>query len=399
MCLYHVRGRDGTNVRAVQVADDAACLNSGDCFILTLEARGETCAEDDVGVVTKQPPSDPRVLVWIGAGSSEAEKACAKMVATLLAPGVGVGSSRVELVEEGKEPDIFWERIGGKKSYAKFSRDDATGSDPRLFQLCDAKSGGVGITAEEVFHFTQDDLDDDDVMLLDVATEIFLWIGKRANENERNESLKLAEQFVAVAAATDGRDTETPITSIPSGSEPNLFTRHFTGWDITKASRTFVDPYEMKLKQLIAANPAVLEVHSLRKTPAKKETEKDDSFALPALRDALSPLKTMSLLTDSTSSPTKDDQPASPKAATPHATPGAPSPAAGVREVTTPSGSRVIALDELLVMDGGSGLDLSKKESYLSNEQFEEVFGMTRGKFDALAEWKRKDAKKKVGLF
>ena len=41
--------------------------------------------------------------------------------------------------------------------------EDAPASDPRLFQLCDAAAGGRGIQAEEIFSFTQDDLDDDDV--------------------------------------------------------------------------------------------------------------------------------------------------------------------------------------------------------------------------------------------
>ena len=39
VCLYYVQGTSEANVRAVQVADDAACLNSGDCFILTLERK------------------------------------------------------------------------------------------------------------------------------------------------------------------------------------------------------------------------------------------------------------------------------------------------------------------------------------------------------------------------
>ena len=50
-------------------------------------------------------------------------------------------------------------------------------------------------------------------------------------------------------------------------------------------------------------------------------------------------------------------------------------------------------------MDGSSGIDLAKKETYLSEKEFHEVFGMDIAKFDSLAEWKRKDAKKKVGLF
>ena len=54
--LYHVRGTSDLDTRAVQVADDSACLNSGDCFILTLDATATG--------------ADPRVFVWEGSGSS-----------------------------------------------------------------------------------------------------------------------------------------------------------------------------------------------------------------------------------------------------------------------------------------------------------------------------------------
>jgi hypothetical protein len=50
-------------------------------------------------------------------------------------------------------------------------------------------------------------------------------------------------------------------------------------------------------------------------------------------------------------------------------------------------------------MDGTAGIDMARKESYLSEREFETVFGLTRDAFEKLAEWKRKDAKKKVGLF
>ena len=46
-----------------------------------------------------------------------------------------------------------------------------------------------------------------------------------------------------------------------------------------------------------------------------------------------------------------------------------------------------------------TGIDMARKESYLSEREFETVFGLTRDAFEKLAEWKRKDAKKKVGLF
>ena len=410
VCLYHVRGTSERNVRAVQVADDASCLNSGDCFILTLEARDATCVEDENGVVTKVPPSDPRVLVWVGAGSSAAERECAARVATLLAPGVGVGSSRVETVPEGEEPAVFWERIGGKKPYAKFSAESAPASEPRLFQLCDAAAGGRGIKAEEIFNFTQEDLDDDDVMLLDVATEVFLWIGKNANENEKRESLLLAQRYVARAAETDGRDVDTIITTVPAGKEPKMFTAHFIAWDASKASATFVDPYELKLKQAMAANPATLELPALRKTPAKKEPEASDAemkdaegdaaatnaaFEKPALREIT---RVVSPGGSNVSTPVKKTSEER-EVSTPKSTPGAPSPWSGVAEVTTPGGSKVFAYDALVKMDGTAGIDMARKESYLSEREFETVFGLTRDAFEKLAEWKRKDAKKKVGLF
>lgn len=44
-------------------------------------------------------------------------------------------------------------------------------------------------------------------------------------------------------------------------------------------------------------------------------------------------------------------------------------------------------------------VDISKKEDYLSPEDFQQLFGMTKAQFNALPSWKRKDKKQKVGLF
>ena len=45
------------------------------------------------------------------------------------------------------------------------------------------------------------------------------------------------------------------------------------------------------------------------------------------------------------------------------------------------------------------GVDPKRKQDYLSDAQFEEVFGMNRDAFNALKEWKQKDLKKAKGLF
>ena len=44
-------------------------------------------------------------------------------------------------------------------------------------------------------------------------------------------------------------------------------------------------------------------------------------------------------------------------------------------------------------------IEMERKEAYLSDADFERVFGMGKDAFGALAAWKRKDVKKKVGLF
>ena len=121
------------------------------------------------------------------------------------------------------------------------------------------------------------------------------------------------------------------------------------------------------------------------------------AFEMPALREIT---HQHSPGASNVSTPVKTGAgPASPEVSTPKSTPGAPSPWSGVAEVTTPGGSKVLAYDALVKMDGTAGIDMARKESYLSEGEFKTVFGMERTAFDALAEWKRKDAKKKVGLF
>ena len=60
---------------------------------------------------------------------------------------------------------------------------------PRLF-LCSNATGRFEV--EEIFNFTQEDMDDDDVMLLDTYDSIFLWIGQKSNSKEKQEAMKTA---------------------------------------------------------------------------------------------------------------------------------------------------------------------------------------------------------------
>jgi serine/threonine protein kinase len=67
-------------------------------------------------------------------------------------------------------------------------------------------------------------------------------------------------------------------------------------------------------------------------------------------------------------------------------------PAPAVASPTT-----FFSLSELI--SGVDGIPYNLREQHLHPDEFEKLFGMTREKFNEMREWKRVDAKKKVGLF
>jgi hypothetical protein len=70
--------------------------------------------------------------------------------------------------------------------------------------------------------------------------------------------------------------------------------------------------------------------------------------------------------------------------------------------VADSNGSNFIELSELKskrLSNNLTGIDLSKKEMYVSNETFQQLFEMTKETFASLPKWKRDEKKKAVGLF
>lgn len=46
---------------------------------------------------------------------------------------------------------------------------------------------------DEIKNFDQEDMDEYDIMLLDAQEEVYVWIGKKASENERILAPRFAE--------------------------------------------------------------------------------------------------------------------------------------------------------------------------------------------------------------
>ncbi|KAG8443076.1 hypothetical protein GDO86_011772 [Hymenochirus boettgeri] len=203
--LFQVRKNLGSITRIVEVESDASSLNANDAFVLKMQNNS--------------------AIMWIGKGANEDEIKGAEYLVKVL-------KCKATKISEGQEPDIFWSTLGGKKSYQTSPLLETHLEDhpPRLFG-CSNKTGRF-VVEEVPGEFTQEDLAEDDVMMLDSWEQIYLWIGKDANDVEKKESLHSAKRYIQTDPS--GRDKDIPITVVKQGREPPSFTGWFLAWDSNK---------------------------------------------------------------------------------------------------------------------------------------------------------------------
>jgi hypothetical protein len=114
--------------------------------------------------VLKSPET---VYIWLGSGSNDAERANGTKSAELFKSATLFHN--ITTVEEGIEPAKFWQFLGGRSEYPRDKTLSESPRDPRLFHGSNATGT---FRLEEIFNFSQDDLDNDDVFILDVFTEV-----------------------------------------------------------------------------------------------------------------------------------------------------------------------------------------------------------------------------------
>uniref|UniRef100_A0A673B148 Gelsolin-like n=1 Tax=Sphaeramia orbicularis TaxID=375764 RepID=A0A673B148_9TELE len=183
-----------------QVEPIASSLNTNDVFVL------------------KTPNS---VFEWKGLGANEEEIKAATELVRELYP-----TDTVTKVDEKMESADFWSALGGKGEYQTSRALQTAIKNARLFS-CSNKTGRL--IAEEVpGDLTQMNLAPDDIMILDTWNEIYIWVGKDANEVEKSGASKIAEDYVNTHPS--GR-SGTPLVTIKQGEEPPSFTGWFHGWD------------------------------------------------------------------------------------------------------------------------------------------------------------------------
>ncbi|KAG7330957.1 hypothetical protein KOW79_004926 [Hemibagrus wyckioides] len=312
--LFHIHGSNEFNTRAVEVAARSSSLNSNDVFVLSTP----NCC-----------------YLWYGKGCSGDEREMAKSLADI------ISKREKHVIAEGQEPADFWLNLGGKSQYASGKRlqDETNQITPRLFE-CSNQTGTF--VATEITNFNQTDLDEDDIMLLDSWDEIFLWIGKGANEKEKTDAVVTAQEYLKSHPA--GRDPDTPILVVKQGFEPPTFTGWFLAWD----------------------------PHMWSGGKSYEELKSE-------LGDATDVIKiTVDLTNSHTNSVNSGKVPLSP---------------------TTLPQYPAAKLVNCLVEELPEGVDPSRREEYLSEDDFALVLGVARMDFYCMPLWKQKNLKKEKGLF
>ena len=200
--MLQVRGTNKFSTRAREQEFRAASLNTNDCFVIV---------------------NDRDVVVWFGKSSTGDERDMAKQLALIKNPDPLI-------VVEGQEKNSFWEMLGGKENYfsEKVAREEEINGEPRLFHVSNA-SGNIRV--DEIVEFTQQDLLDEDIMLLDSTHSIFVWVGYLSNRTERTQAITIAKEYLETCPIQ--RDPDTPIIIIKQGREPIDFIGYFGFWDET----------------------------------------------------------------------------------------------------------------------------------------------------------------------
>jgi gelsolin len=203
--LLHIKGTI-KNLVVREVKFHTSSLNSGDVFIL------------DEGT---------EIFQFVGKSASAAEKGKAMKIMGGL-DAERKAQIKAYVLEEGNEGtnkaawDHFWKALGGKAPIAAHdaSSDQVVKTLRDMFKVSD-ESGKLLFTPVP---FARSSLIEDDAFVISTGPIVFVWIGKRANPNERKSSFVFAQQYL-----NDNPHLlkSTPLVRILSGSENEEFNSYF----------------------------------------------------------------------------------------------------------------------------------------------------------------------------
>jgi len=236
--------------RADTLSRNVLGSSAANCHIVEIEARAARLHSGCVFVLVDIPSLT--IFIWYGDNSNDTEVEYAgKFAETVNQRREDRGLSELEVLVlvEGEEIHAFWTALGGESEYVHVSGEESSDTVkhvPRLFHC----SNAIGIfRVFEVTPFSQDDLHNDDVYILDGGRELFVWWGGNANEECKAQAMDVAKKYLAFTDDSHASRESIPITIANAGSEPIQFMTYFHGWNEEHA-KEITESYQARLKAL-----------------------------------------------------------------------------------------------------------------------------------------------------
>lgn len=199
--LLQIRGNQIFNTYAQQKPLERTSLNSNHVYLLKTESE---------------------CYLWCGKSSTGDEREMAKSLSMTLVKEFSV-------LFEGQEKQDFWKNLPGNENYSNCVRLAIVPLQaPAVRLFCYSKLKG-GLKVEEIMDFSQSDLAQEDIFILDAFHTLMIWTGKYANREEKNKAFEIAIEFLKTDPSR--REPNIPIIHVKQGYEPPTFTGFFTEWD------------------------------------------------------------------------------------------------------------------------------------------------------------------------
>ncbi|XP_071720495.1 villin-2 [Rutidosis leptorrhynchoides] len=204
--LYTCKGKRA--VRLKQVPFSRSTLNHDDVFILDTKDK---------------------IFQFNGANSNIQERAKALEVIQFLKEKYHDGTCDVAIVDDGKlqaegDSGEFWVIFGGFAPIGKkvASDDDVVleKTPPKLY--CIAEGQVKDVDGE----LSKSLLENNKCYLLDCGSEVFVWVGRVTQVDERKAAMQAAEEFIV----NENRPKSTRVTRLIQGYETHSFKSNFESW-------------------------------------------------------------------------------------------------------------------------------------------------------------------------
>ncbi|KAF3636483.1 Villin-4 [Capsicum annuum] len=195
-------------VRMKQVPFARSSLNHDDVFILDTEDK---------------------IYQFNGANSNIQERAKALEVIQLLKEKYHGGVCDVAIIDDGNlhtesDSGSFWVLFGGFAPISKkVASDDDVVPERTTAKLYSIIDGQINSLDGEL---TKSILENDKCYILDCGSEVFTWVGRHTELEERKSTIKAAEEYLA----NQNRPKSTRVTRLIQGYETHPFKSNFDSW-------------------------------------------------------------------------------------------------------------------------------------------------------------------------